>query len=425
MIRRLKVTGYKSLKDVEVRFQPLSIMFGPNAAGKSNLLDALSLVSGIVTKKNLKEAFGGQRGLPLESFYYGDEGFERLRENDTAEATFEVDVELSPRVVAGVEKLIMEKRKGMETEGPPKKRITEKFLRYAATIQILPKTGHLRVLEESLSALAQSGEIKKSRKAFIEKKSISGRTRLHLRMEGQSHPSYFDLGLEHSVLSTSLYEPHYPHIAAFRQELSAWRFYYFEPRTLMREDVPLAEVEAIGSRGENLAAFLNTLQSGNGKQMEAFNLSLAYLLPSIERIRIEPTPQGLLSLKLFENGVPYSSRIISEGTLRILGLLAALHPASPTTVIGYEEPENGVHPARLELVAGLFKNTQEQYHKQLIVNTHSPVFPTYFDDSNLFVCRKENGQTKILPFEGHGPLFKEREISTGLEERIIRGDYGG
>ena len=193
----------------------------------------------------------------------------------------------------------------------------------------------------------------------------------------------------------------------------------------MREDVPLAEVEAIGPRGENLAAFLNTLQSGNGKQMEAFNLSLAYLLPSIERIRIEPTPQGLLSLKLFENGVPYSSRIISEGTLRILGLLAALHPASPTTVIGYEEPENGVHPARLELVAGLFKNTQEQYHKQLIVNTHSPIFPTYFEDINLYVCRKEYGQTQISPFQSIGSLFREKEISTGLEERIIRGDYGG
>ena len=57
MIKRIKVTGYKSLQDVEVQFQPISIMFGPNAAGKSNLLDALSLVSGIVTKKNLKEAF--------------------------------------------------------------------------------------------------------------------------------------------------------------------------------------------------------------------------------------------------------------------------------------------------------------------------------------------------------------------------------
>ena len=101
MIKRIKVTGYTSLKDVEVQFQPLSIMFGPNAAGKSNLLDALSLVSGIVTKKNLKEAFA--------------------------------------------EKLILEKRKGMDTDGNPKKRITEKYLRYSVTIQILPKTGYLRI----------------------------------------------------------------------------------------------------------------------------------------------------------------------------------------------------------------------------------------------------------------------------------------
>ncbi len=425
MIKRIQVTGYKSLKDVEVRFQPLSIFIGPNAAGKSNLLDALSLISGIVTKKNIKEAFAEQRGLPLESFYYGDEGFERLREKETAEASFEVDVELSPSVITRVEKLVMEKRKGMETDGNPKKRITEKYLRYAVTIQILPKSGHLRILEESLNALTKSNEIKKSRNAFIEKQSISGKTRLHLRMEGQAHPTYFDIGLEHSVLATSLYEPHYPHIAAFRHELSAWRFYYFEPRTLMREDVPLAEVEAIGSRGENLAAFLNTLQSGNGSQMENFNLSLRYLLPSVERIEIIPTPQGLLSLRLYENEVPYSGRIVSEGTLRILGLLAALHPASPTTVVGYEEPENGVHPARLKLVSDLFKNIQDQYHRQLIINTHSPVFPTYFSDSHLYVCRKEYGQTQIFPFQSLGSLFKESDISTALEDKIIRGDYGG
>jgi hypothetical protein len=66
MIRRLKVRGYKSLKDVEVYFEPLSVIFGPNAAGKSNLLDALNMISRIVTRKNLKEAFEGQRGLPLE-----------------------------------------------------------------------------------------------------------------------------------------------------------------------------------------------------------------------------------------------------------------------------------------------------------------------------------------------------------------------
>jgi AAA15 family ATPase/GTPase len=44
MIRRLKVQGYKSLKNIEIFFEPVSIIFGPNAAGKSNVLDALNLV---------------------------------------------------------------------------------------------------------------------------------------------------------------------------------------------------------------------------------------------------------------------------------------------------------------------------------------------------------------------------------------------
>ena len=123
--------------------------------------------------------------------------------------------------------------------------------------------------------------------------------------------------------------------------------------------------------------------------------------------------------------MPYSGRIISEGTLRILGLLAALHPASPTTVVGYEEPENGVHPTRLKLVADLFMNTQEIYHKQIIVNTHSSIFPTYFGDCFLFVCKKEGANTHIVPFRSAGPLFRTKDISKALEERILRGDYGG
>lgn len=404
MIKRLKIKGYKSLRDIEIKFEPLSIIFGPNAAGKSNLLDALNLVSRIVTRKNLKEAFEQHRGLPLESFYYGEKGYEELLERETAEAHFEVDVELSEATIKSVEKLISEKRKGIGAEERPHKKITEKYLRYAVTIQVLPKSGYLRVIDESLKALRKDGK-EKARKPFVEKESSYGKERFHLRMEGQAHPIYYDLGLEHSIISMSLYEPHYPHIAAFREEVATWRFYYFEPRTLMREDVPAAEIEAIGPRGENLAAFLNAIQVNDGKQMEAFNLSLKYLLPSVEHIDVDPTKQGLLSLRVTEHGLSYSSRVISEGTLRILGLLAALHPASPTTVIGYEEPENGVHPTRLKLVADLFKNTREMYKKQIVVNTHSSVFPTYFEDRFLFVCRKEGADTRLVPFRSAGPLF--------------------
>jgi predicted ATPase len=159
--------------------------------------------------------------------------------------------------------------------------------------------------------------------------------------------------------------------------------------------------------------------------MESFNLSLRYLLPSIEHVDIDRTREGLLALHVVENGLPYSSRIVSEGTLRSLGLLAALHPAAPTTVIGYEEPENGVHPTRLKLVSDLFRTEQETFKKQIIVNTHSPVFPTYFEDRFLFVCRKEGPDTQVLPFRSAGPLFRKRDIAGAFEERILRGDYGG
>jgi len=69
MLNRIKTHGCKSLRDFEVRLQPLSVLFGPNAAGKSNFLDALQLLSKIVSCRTLKEAFEPPyRGKPLESF---------------------------------------------------------------------------------------------------------------------------------------------------------------------------------------------------------------------------------------------------------------------------------------------------------------------------------------------------------------------
>ena len=57
MLKRVHVKGYKSLADVEVRLEPLTVLFGPNAAGKSNFLDALQLLSRLGASRTLKDAF--------------------------------------------------------------------------------------------------------------------------------------------------------------------------------------------------------------------------------------------------------------------------------------------------------------------------------------------------------------------------------
>ena len=66
MLTRIHIQGYKSLKNVEVRLSELSVLFGPNAAGKSNFLDCLQLLSKLATSRTIKEAFEPPyRGKPL------------------------------------------------------------------------------------------------------------------------------------------------------------------------------------------------------------------------------------------------------------------------------------------------------------------------------------------------------------------------
>jgi predicted ATPase len=423
VIKRIKIDGYKSFRNFEVSLRPLSVIFGPNASGKSNLLDAIYLLSRAVTCKNLKDAFDGHRGLPLESFHYGEESYESLLEKPQIRFAFEVDLEISPHVRHRVTEIVLEKRKGIESGKHEKEVVTERFLRYRLEIEALPATGFLRVVDERLSAIKQNGSEKK-RKSFLEKVQELGHEKLHLRMEGQAHPFYHEIGLDHTIVSTALYEPHYPHITAFRMELANCHVYYLEPRYLMREEVPVAEVGSLGPRGENLAAFLNVLHHRDEKSYESFNLTLKRILPTDSRVEVELHKEGRVGLRLSENGQWYSARLISEGTLRLIGLLAAVHPSNQATLIGYEEPENGVHPVRLKIIADLLKNSVQEHQKQIVVTTHSPIFPDYFDDSDLFVCQKEDHRTVITPFKAL-PLFRREKIDHALEDRILRGDFGG
>lgn len=436
MIRRVKIQGYKSLQDVEIRLQPLTVIFGPNAAGKSNLLDALALLSRMVTSRTIKEAFEGHRGTSLEAFRYDSMGIKGLLQKERAQFSIEVDVELSASVVEDVERRIYEMRKLLpdgesEETAKPRRRILEPFLRYKIVVETVPRSGILRVLDEKLVALTSDGREKDphARKPFI----YQADDRLRLRMEGQARPTEHSIGLDYTLVSQPLYPPHYPHVTAFREELARWRFYYFEPR-VMRLPSPIRVADSLGPFGEDLAAFYHTLWNRNERQFEATCKALNSLIPAIERMDVQLTPDGFVELNIVENGVLYSARVISEGTLRILGLLAVTNPLSPATLIGYEEPENGVHPRRLRLIAELLKQTVSRSGIQIIVNTHSPLFPEYFEDEMLVICRKGPEGTRFEPFSSVGPLFRKIEIEKGLageEEtfplllRIVRGDWDG
>src|SRR3989338_6724593 len=117
MLKRIKIKGYKSLVAVDVSLRPLSVLFGPNAAGKSNFLDALQLLSRIATSRTLKDAFEPPyRGKPLESFSFGLEGIKGLLMAESSSFSVEVDVELSDAIVEGVNRQIREMKRSTPDE---------------------------------------------------------------------------------------------------------------------------------------------------------------------------------------------------------------------------------------------------------------------------------------------------------------------
>lgn len=430
MIRRIFIDGYKSLSGLDVRLRPLSVLFGPNAAGKSNFLDAIQLLSRMVTSPTLKHAFDPpHRGVPLESFTFGEQGIAGHLDHERLGFAMEVDVELSEATVEAVERQIADMRRGHGVEGAKGRHIKEKLLRYRVEVEILPKSGILRVRDESLRALKADGAAKVSRKPFLEREG----GRLTLRMEGQSHPTYHDIGLDHTLVSRPHYPPHYPHLIAFRQELAGWYCFYFEPRERMRAGNPVKEVRHIGLMGEELAAFLNTLKALEPRQFKAVERAVTTLIPRIEGVSVEPNKLGEVELNVIEQGLPMPARLVSEGTLRMLGLLAVGGAKEPPTLVAFEEPENGIHPRRLELIARFLETKTEGGRTQFIVTTHSPILPDLLPDSALFVCRRKGRATFIEPFRAEGELFRQTRIDDGLQdgaertvkvsEQILRGDF--
>jgi predicted ATPase len=329
--------------------------------------------------------------------------------------------------------LDMRRPSGEAPSGPDEAKapafVKEHNLRYRVEVEMLPKKGILRVTDEYLAALNEAGEPTRKRKPFIERQG----DKLHLRLEGQAHPTYFDLRLDHTILSMSHYAPHYPHVVAAKREIASWLFFYFEPRERMRSSNPVKEVRHIGLMGEDLAAFLNTLKALNRAQFGSIERSLRTMMPSIEGIEVEVSDLGEVELRLKENGVAIPARVLSEGTLRLLGLLALDGAEERPSLVGFEEPENGIHPRRIELVSRLLKARAAQGHSQYVVTTHSPTLSDLLPEAALMVVRRSGRLTTIEPLKHWGPLGHRTAVDTALNdaeadelyvsERILRGDF--
>lgn len=188
MLTRLSVRRFKSLREVDVDLARLVVVFGPNAAGKSNLLEAILLLSRLVRERTIADAFDGAvRGYPLEAFTFGAGGMEGLLAQ--AEAT----LELGADVGAGAE-----------------------ALRYDVEVAIRPATGELALTNERLSRASPKA------KPTIERVPGDSGPELRVRRKDkQSHPIVERPGLNHTLASNRQFDAQrFPDIDRLRAELA-------------------------------------------------------------------------------------------------------------------------------------------------------------------------------------------------------------
>ena len=179
------------------------------------------------------------------------------------------------------------------------------------------------------------------------------------------------------------------------EQVSKWRFY--NANTMNTKSICEAEPKAglsdiyVNPSGENLALVLHNLINDSIDFEEEINRCVKAIRPDSQKIRTALT--GLLSLtvqwKVSGIADPFLLRELSDGTVRMLCWATILRSHKLPSLIVIEEPEVGIHPAWLKVLAEWIKLASER--TQVIITTHSPDLLDCFTDrlENVYVFNKK------------------------------------
>lgn len=383
MITQIEIDGFKTFQDFKLELGPFQVIVGVNGTGKSNLFDALRLLSRLVDA-DLRTAFQDLRGEAGELFRLLPDG------------------QVTNRIQMAVELFIDRQIKdswGAEAE--------LKFTRLRYEVHIERRADErglerLYVAHESLTPLARGNDAwlkqhlgKEASQwlprltggrsnPFISTSMKDDRPTIALHQDGRSgKQASVAERVERTILS-GVTNTEFPHAFAVREEMRAWRFLQLNPEVLRQPGEMLAPT-VVAPDGSNLPSALARMKNEDTFLLNDVSRDLANQVPGITGIEIEEDTarERYLIRARTEDGNTFSSRVLSDGTLRMLTLVTLKNDPQHKGVLCFEEPENGVHPFRLGQMAQLlrdlstdFSDTEQQGLplRQLLVNTHSPVF---------------------------------------------------
>jgi predicted ATPase len=343
MLKKIRLTNFKSFVDEEVELAPLTLLVGANASGKSNFLDALRFLKGLTLDLTMREVLEGEerassdawpgiRGASQEAAWSRASSF-------AIESTWHAPNEETPPIY------------GDEAEKDPQ----YIDITHGITCQVSPSI----VCE---SEWIQRGDIRMSSPFKDAAKSILGSSSFFKLADGKRDRSLGDDPLSLQLLP----------LGSLRWAVDAVRFLDIQPSAMReygRRGAPL------GNEGKNFSGVLATLSDDPMVKHSFVAWLREVCAPEIESLDfVEVEKLGdVMAFFVEKDGTQISARSISDGTLRFLGTLLALRTAQPGDVLLIEEIEEGLHPTRIHFLLGILESAVRQQGIQVIATTHSPV----------------------------------------------------
>jgi len=362
----IKIRGYRPFGEILFRFKPLQVIVGANGSGKSSLFEFLKFMRNACHQEIPPEIVEGTIGQQI----FHKPGPDRLWWN--------AEIDLRQIDLLNYEGELM---------GP----VGSIKINYERVVMNPPEPGIFGYtfldFKNGKGRVSDPDDKKFKRKEWNLKK-----------------PNQLGLGaITDSTLIT---------LFNLREYIRGWRFYnsFHINNERIRKSVPTSQEPILHEDAGNLSAVLFNLMTEHPESFEELKAVIKSAIPGFRDLNVKARggPGEVIAFWQEENiDTDLSLADLSDGTLRFIAWATLCVMPSPPTLICIDEPDQGVHPRTLPILAGLFEKAAQR--TQVILATHASYFLTQFDLKNIAVMKKVSGESLFVKAKDSQTLLDNLE----------------
>jgi len=418
-IIELEIEGFRSFKSQIWRPGDLNLLIGPNASGKSNLLRTLELVSNSARGSlgRYVQQEGGMESLLWDG--QADRLRFRLKMTPLAPYTDEIKDALTYHLTLArlgqssafrVEKELLANFYKVETgEFPDPFKLLERDPSHSVVFSTATKRFQSAQIPVGTTPPPndQSGPSSSATTTTLPPGEMSDQETLLSIAAGPFGVNQFVTGYQRELVGWKIHQGFHTHREA----------------VIRAPQVTRADTQ-VSADGQNLISVLHTLYTSSREFKNEIDTAMrAAFGDDFEELVFPPAADQRIQLRIRWRSLvrEQSAADLSDGTLRFLFLLAVLANPHPAPLIAIDEPETGLHPSMLPIVAEYARDASNR--AQVILTTHSPEFLDAFGENvpTTTVVERRDGQTQLKVVSGEdlsywldkytlGELYRTKEL---------------